>query len=364
MTDSIDCVVIGAGVVGLACAARLASAGRDVVVLERHELIGSETSSRNSEVIHAGIYYPKDSWKARLCVAGKRKLYAYCEAHGVPFRNCGKLIVAADSSQTDVLLDYQTQARDNDAGELQWLDAKQVRQLEPAVQAVAGLLSPTTGIIDSHAYMLSLRGDLEARGGMIALGTRVQALEAADGGILVVTEAMRIQTHTLINCAGLQAPDLARQLVAAAPRAFFARGHYFGYSGRPPFSRLVYPIAEPGGLGVHVTLDLSGQIKFGPDVEWCDGVDYRFDESRKPAFEKAIRRYFPALDSTRLQPGYVGVRPKISAPQEAAADFRIEGPETHGVAGLVNLLGIESPGLTASLAIADRVHELIRQADA
>lgn len=359
MTEHVDCVVIGAGVVGLACAARLARDGRDVVVLERHRVFGSETSSRNSEVIHAGIYYPQGSLKARLCVEGKVRLYEYCASHSVPFRNCGKVIVAADESQLSALETYQRQAEANGAGALEWLDARQVHQLEPAVRAVAGVYSPTTGIIDSHAYMLSLQGELEAHGGMVAFGTEVESLAVTDGRIVLRAAGAELQAGALVICAGLSAPDLARQLVPDTPHAFFARGHYYSYSGKPPFSRLVYPIAEPGGLGVHVTLDLSGQVKFGPDVEWCERVDYRFDDSRRAEFEKAIRRYFPGLERHRLQPDYVGVRPKISGPGQPAADFRVDGPETHGVPGLVSLLGIESPGLTASLAIADYVGALL-----
>ncbi|MEM8769616.1 MAG: NAD(P)/FAD-dependent oxidoreductase [Pseudomonadota bacterium] len=361
MPDAVDCIVIGAGVVGLACAARLAEAGRDVIVLEQHDLIGSETSSRNSEVIHAGIYYPSGSEKAALCVEGKHRLYEYCERYQVPHRNCGKVIVAVTDEQIEVLEGYKQQAAANGVTDLQWLDAAQLAELEPAVQGVGALLSPSTGIIDSHSLMLSLQGRLEAAGGMIAFGSRVTGLRAGEHGVELRLEDQddELLARSLVNSAGLAAPGLARQLDDKAPDAHFARGHYFSYSGRPPFSRLVYPVAEPGGLGVHVTLDLAGQVKFGPDVEWCDDVDYRFDAARKPAFAAAIRRYFPALEEARLQPDYVGVRPKISARGEAAADFRIDGPESHGVPGLVNLLGIESPGLTASLAIAERVTETL-----
>jgi len=359
VTDVTDCIVIGAGVVGLACASRMAEAGFDVLVLERHTLIGSETSSRNSEVIHAGIYYPSGSEKAALCVEGKERLYAYCESNQVPHHRCGKIIVASHPDQMEVLETYQKQAALNGVGDIEWLDAVQVNRLEPAVKAVGGLLSPSTGIIDSHSYMLSLQGRLEGAGGMIAFGAAVSEVRAEDGLLRVVVDGQPIDCRRLINCAGLSAPPLAAWLDPKAPAAHFARGHYFSYSGRPPFSRLVYPIAEPGGLGVHVTIDLSGQVKFGPDVEWCDTADYRFDVSRKPAFTEAIRAYFPELDESRLQPDYVGVRPKISGQGEPSADFRIDGPDAHGVHGLVNLLGIESPGLTASLAIAERVHRML-----
>jgi L-2-hydroxyglutarate oxidase LhgO len=354
-------VVIGAGVVGLACAARLAEAGRDVLVLEQHELIGSETSSRNSEVIHAGIYYPTGSRKAELCVEGKALLYDYCARYAVPHARCGKVIVAVTDAQTQVLEGYRAQAEANGAGQLSWLDQAALRELEPNVAGVSALLSPTTGIIDSHSFMLSLQGRLEANGGMIAFGTRVLGLAEAHGRPRVLLDGEALDCRILINSAGLEAPGLAAGVDELAPTAYYARGHYFTYSGKPPFSRLVYPVAEPGGLGVHVTIDLAGQVKFGPDVEWCDGADYEFDAGRKPAFAEAIRRYFPGLEMDRLQPGYVGVRPKITAPGEAAADFRLDGAAAHGVAGLVNLLGIESPGLTSSLAIAERVHELVIQ---
>lgn len=355
MVDQVDVVVIGAGVVGLACARELASRGREVLVLERHQLIGSETSSRNSEVIHAGIYYPPGSLKARLCVAGKALLYQYCEAAGVPFKRCGKLIVATDPDQLATLRGYQAQAERNGAGRLEWLDADAVERLEPAVRAVAGVWSPTTGIIDSHAYMLSLQGMLEGLGGQVVCGTAVRELVRDGQGMRVVTADLELTARCVINSAGLSAPDLARPLLPTLPQARYARGRYYGYSGLPPFSRLVYPVAEAGGLGVHVTVDLAGQVRFGPDVEWIDAVDYRFDDRRRADFRAAIARYFPDVDEARLLPGYTGIRPKISGPDEPAADFHIQGPAQHGVAGLINLLGIESPGLTASLAIAQEV---------
>jgi L-2-hydroxyglutarate oxidase LhgO len=351
--EQVECVVVGAGVIGLACARALAEAGHEVIVLERGRLIGAETSSRNSEVIHAGIYYPTDSLKAQLCVQGKQHLYDYCQSRGVPHRRSGKVIVASSDSQLDVLRDYQRQAAANGVA-LTWLDAAAVQQLEPEVVAVAGLLSESTGIIDSHAFMLSLQGDLERAGGTIAFETEVRDLRLGNR-IVVDTDSLAVDCNWLINCAGLWAPDLARRLDLRAPAAFYARGHYYAYSGVSPFSRLVYPIAEPGGLGVHVTMDLAGQIKFGPDVVWLDDIDYRFDEGVKDAFVAAIRRYYPALDVDRLHPSYTGIRPKITGPGQPAEDFRIDGPRRHGVAGLINLLGIESPGLTASLAIADMV---------
>lgn len=356
MTEQVECIVIGAGVVGLACARRLAATGREVIVLERHDLIGSETSSRNSEVIHAGIYYPTGSLKAQLCVAGKHQLYTYCDEHKVPYRRCGKIIVASHLEQTAILEDYKRQAALNGVDDLSWLSRAQLQEMEPQVAGVVGLLSPSTGIIDSHAYMLSLQGELDRAGGMIAFNTPVTLVSInATGALEVATPEMRLQTRYLVNCAGLSAPELSRPIAAAVPVARFARGHYYTYSGKPPFSRLVYPVAQPGGLGVHVTLDLAGQIKFGPDVEWVDEVDYQFDDSRREVFAAEIRSYYPELEIERLQPGYVGIRPKISGPGEAPADFRIDNSDVHGVGGLLNLFGIESPGLTASLAIADLV---------
>lgn len=361
VVDAADVVVIGAGVVGLACARALARAGRDVVVLERHPGIGMETSSRNSEVIHAGIYYPTGSRKARLCVAGKRLLYEYCASHGVPHRRCGKIIVATSDEQIPVLREYQAQAEKNGAGSLRWLSAGEIGALEPAVQAVAGVLSDSTGIIDSHAYMIALRGDLEAAGGMIAFETEVIGLEAVAGGLLVRTADFALRARAVVNAAGLEAPGVAAWLCPAVPPASYAIGHYYVYDGAAPFSRLVYPIAEAGGLGVHVTLDLAGQVRFGPDVRWIDRICYDFDDSERPRFEAAIRHYFPGLDPARLRPGYTGIRPKLGAAGAPAADFRIDGPAEHGVPGLVNLLGIESPGLTSSLALAEEVAAILER---
>ncbi len=359
MAERVDCVVIGAGVVGLACARALARQGREVLVLERHGQIGTETSSRNSEVIHAGIYYDTGSLKAQLCVRGKGMLYRHCEEYGVPFQRCGKIIVATDETQFETLRGYQRRAMANGVGELRWLPPEEVAELEPAVSCVGAVLSETTGIIDSHAYMESLLGDLEAHDGMIAFHSEVRA-GAVDGGrIRIETSEMELDAACVVNATGLGAPDVARRLAPRAsadlPAAHYAKGQYYTLSGRSPFRRLVYPVAEQGGLGVHVTLDLAGQARFGPDVVWIDGVDYTFDDRNRARFVTAIRRYYPALDETRLQPGYTGIRPKISGPSEPAADFLIAGPEDHGVPGLVHLLGIESPGLTASLALADDV---------
>ena len=355
MSDmQVECLVIGAGVVGLAVAQALARTGREVLVLERSGLIGSETSSRNSEVIHAGIYYRRDSRKAAMCVRGKALLYEHCREFAVPHRNCGKLIVATSEAQFDTLRSYQEAARVNGVGELRWVDAAELATLEPAVSALAAVHSPTTGIIDSHQYMLSLQGLLERHHGAIAFETEVHGVRVAGTGLQVDSSQGTIGCRELINSAGLWAPDLAAATDAAAPAPRYAIGHYYSYAASP-FQRLVYPVAEAGGLGVHVTLDLAGQTRFGPDVRWLDEIDYRFDDSQRDRFIAAIRRYFPGLDETRLQPGYTGIRPKLVQPPGVADDFVIRGPAAHGVAGLVHLLGIESPGLTASLAIAEAV---------
>jgi L-2-hydroxyglutarate oxidase LhgO len=366
LSETADCVVVGAGVVGLACARKLARAGHDVIVVERHDHFGGEISSRNSEVIHAGIYYPTGSLKARLCVQGKRMLYRFCEEYQVPFRRCGKIIVATRDSQRDALRGYQQQALANGVGELRWLERREVEAMEPQVRAVAGVWSDTTGIIDSHAYMAALAGDFEANGGMVAYKTEVLGAVPDTSGLRLQTTGGDIVARRVINAAGLDAPVLARRLsdrhTCELPNAYFAIGHYYTYAGRSPFSHLVYPIAEAAGLGVHVTIDMAGQTRFGPDVRWIEARDYSFDDRQRSRFAAAIRDYFPDLDEARLQPGYTGIRPKISGPGTPAADFRVLGPAEHGVAGLVHLLGIESPGLTASLAIAALVERAVPDA--
>ena len=352
--DKVDCIVIGAGVVGLAVAAALAKNGREVIVLEQHELIGSETSSRNSEVIHAGIYYPTNSLKARFCVRGKQLLYDYCASHGIEHRRCGKIIVAANESQRSTVEQYIPKAAANGVTDLYWIDEAELAALEPEVRGIGAVVSPSTGIVDSHGLMLSLQGEMEASGGVLALASAVKSIESLGTGSAVHGDGFSIAADWVINCAGLTAPDLSAGL-AGVPKAHFAKGHYYSYTGPQPFSRLVYPVAEAGGLGVHVTLDLAGQIKFGPDVRWLPEIDYTFDDSHKEDFAAAIRAYFPGLDPARLQPSYTGIRPKISGPSETAADFMLHGPRQHGAAGRLNLLGIESPGLTASLALAEAV---------
>ena len=366
MTDTLDCIVVGAGVIGLAIARRLAIGGREVVVLEAEDRIGSQTSSRNSEVIHAGIYYPQGSLKARLCVAGKRMLYEYCDKKQIPHSRIGKLIVATRQKEEAALGSIDAKARANGVDDLEWLTDGEVNAMEPRVHATAALLSPSTGIIDSHAYMLSLQGDLEAAGGSVVLRTRVEAISTEARGFVVRCDdeaQTAVACRHLINAAGIAAPSLARRIdgfdPSQVPESFLAKGHYFSYAGRSPFSRLIYPVPVGGGLGIHVTNDLAGAARFGPDVEWIDEVDYAFHDGKKAPFVAAIRRYFPELDPGKLAPSYTGIRPKLSGPAEAAADFRIDGPGAHGVPGLVNLYGIESPGLTASLEIAEYVHALL-----
>ena len=357
--------MIGAGVIGLAAARRLAQAGREVVVLEAAEGIGTITSSRNSEVIHAGIYYPAGSLMARMCVSGRQMLYEYCREHGVPHRNCGKLIVATTAKETEKLQSIRAHAEANGVVDMQTLSGDAARALEPALNCDAALLSPSTGIIDSHAYMLALRGDAEDAGAAFAFHTPVLAARAVQGGIELDAGGetpMNLACDLLINAAGLSAPAVARGIdgmpIDLIPHAYLAKGNYFSCSARAPFSHLIYPVPEPGGLGVHLTLDMAGQARFGPDVEWVDLIDYAVDPARAERFYPAIRRYWPALPDSALMPSYSGIRPKIVPPAVASQDFLIQGPKDHGVAGLINLFGIESPGLTSSLAIADYVGDL------
>ncbi|GKT27065.1 NAD(P)/FAD-dependent oxidoreductase [Acidovorax sp. SUPP3334] len=363
MTDAVDCVVVGAGVVGLAVARALALRGHEVLVLEAAEAIGTGTSSRNSEVIHAGIYYAKGSLKARFCVEGRDMLYAYCESRGIPHRRCGKLIVATSDDQVEALGGIQQRALANGVSDLQWLTREQAKILEPALECMSALLSPSTGIVDSHALMLSLQGDLENAGGIVALNSPVAHAEI-DGGAIVLEaiDGTRLQTRVLINAAGLQAPALASRIrgldLRHVPKARYAKGNYFVLTGVPPFSRLIYPVPEAAGLGVHLTLDMGGQAKFGPDVQWVDSADdLTVDPARGDGFYAEVLRYWPGLRDGALVPGYAGIRPKIHGPDEPAADFCIQEQETHGVRGLVQLFGIESPGLTRALSLAEHVAE-------
>jgi len=363
--DRVDCVVVGAGVIGLAVARRLAQAGREVVVLEAAEGIGTVTSSRNSEVIHAGIYYKAASLMARMCVTGKKMLYQYCADHGVPHKNCGKLIVATTPKEAEKLQSIRAHAEANGVLDMQMLSGEAARALEPALNCDAALLSPSTGIIDSHAFMLALRGDAEAAGAALAFHTPLLRARAVAGKIELDAGGdapMTLECRLLVNSAGLNAPAVARGIdgmpLASIPRAYLAKGNYFSCSRKAPFSHLIYPVPEPGGLGVHLTLDMAGQARFGPDVEWVDTIDYAVDPARAARFYPAIRKYWPALPDGALMPSYSGMRPKIVPPAVASQDFVIQGPKDHGVAGLINLFGIESPGLTSSLAIADYVGEL------
>ncbi len=363
--DSVDCVVIGAGVVGLAIARAAALQGREVLLLEREGAIGTHTSSRNSEVIHAGLYYKAGSLKARLCVKGRDQLYTYCEQHQVAYQRCGKLIVATTDSQLDELESIRRTAEANGVTDLRRLTAAEARAMEPALACTGALLSPSTGIIDSHGYMLSLQGEAEAHGAMVAFGTRVTAIIPQPQGLALSfngEETPSVLARTVINAAGLFASEVADTVQGLAPafrpRTRYAKGSYFTLSGRAPFGRLIYPTPIPGGLGVHLTLDLGGQARFGPDVTWVESLDYAVDPEGAARFYAAIRSYWPGLADGALVPGYAGIRPKLSGPDEPAVDFRIEGPDVHGVAGLINLFGIESPGLTSSLAIADVVMSL------
>jgi L-2-hydroxyglutarate oxidase LhgO len=366
--DRVECLVVGAGVVGLAVARALALAGREVVLLERESLIGSGVSSRNSEVIHAGLYYATGSLKARLCVRGRELLYAYCGERAVPHRRCGKLLVATRDEERPRLAAIAARARDNGVHDLQPLERDAVLAMEPALDCVAALWSPSSGIVDSHALMTALLGDAENAGALLALNSPFDSARRAGGHWVVRTggeEAFEIEARWIVNAAGLHAQRVAAAMegfpAAAIPAQFLAKGHYFSLAARAPFTRLIYPTPVDGGLGVHLTLDLGGQAKFGPDVEWLpeglapEAIDYRVDESRRASFEAGVRRWWPALPDGALQPAYSGVRPKLVGRGGSEADFHIAGPAQHGVPSVVQLFGIESPGLTSSLAIAEQV---------
>jgi L-2-hydroxyglutarate oxidase LhgO len=366
MSERVDVAVIGAGVVGLAIARALSLAGRSVLILEAEAVFGSHTSSRNSEVIHAGIYYPKDSKKALTCVRGRNLLYGYCRAHDVPHRRLGKLLVASSEDEVPALERLKVHAEANGVADLEWLDARQIAELEPAVRAVRGLFSPSSGIVDSHAVMAAFLRDARQAGAELVVASPILSGMVRDDGIELAvggTEPMSIVCDGVVNSAGLFAQSVARSIRGVPehtiPASYYAKGHYFTMTGRSPFSHLVYPIPAPGGLGVHVTLDLAGQVRFGPDVSWIDGVDYGFDESRAASFYAAVRAYFPELRDGSLQPGYTGIRPKLGPAGSPAQDFVVQGPRDHGVPGLVELFGIESPGLTSSLALAEDVVSLL-----
>lgn len=357
--DPIDTVVIGAGVVGIAIARALALAGHETIVLEAANAIGTHTSSRNSEVIHAGIYYPKDSLKARLCVAGRDQLYAYCQQQNIPHRNCGKLIVATSQEEIPKLIDLQANARANGVSDLRLISAAEAQEMEPQLRCAAALISPSTGIIDSHAYMLTMQGEAEASGAVFAFNTPVTGGRHRPEGIEIRTGGdapYALLARHVVNAAGLWAQPIAHTIMglppATIPPRHFAKGNYFALAGPPPFKRLVYPLTSSASLGIHFSLDMAGQAKFGPDIEWIDDIDYRVDPTRDTIFYDTIRTYWPALPDGALTPSYCGVRPKLVRQGQGTQDFVIQGPADHGLPGLLNLYGIESPGLTSSLAIA------------
>ena len=361
MSKDIDCIVVGAGVVGLAIGRALALLGREVMIIEAAEGIGTGTSARNSEVIHAGIYYPKGSLKAQLCVRGKALLYAYCKERGVGHKRLGKLIVATSNDEYAMLSQIRQKAHDNGVTDLEMISASQAQALEPALSCTAALLSPSTGIVDSHGLMLAYQGDAENAGAQCVFHTPLLRGKVLPEGGFELTfggpDAMTLTCNVLVNASGLHAPTLARQIdgipADSIPPEYLCKGSYFTLQGRAPFTRLIYPVPQHAGLGVHLTLDLGGQAKFGPDTEWINEENYDIDPKRGDSFYAAVRTYWPDLKDGALQPGYTGIRPKISGPTEPAADFMIAGPADHGVRGLVNLFGIESPGLTSSLALAE-----------
>ena len=366
--DSVGCIVVGAGVVGLAVARALARDGREVLVLEAADAIGTGTSSRNSEVIHAGLYYAPGSLKARFSVAGRQALYAYCTTHGIPHRRCGKLVVATTEAETATLATIRARGEANGVDDLRLITGAEAMAMEPALRCVAALHSPSTGILDSHALMASLLGEAEAAGAMLALRTPVEGGTVDGDGVVVRTggtEPTTLRTDLLVNCAGLGATSLLAAIdgfpADAIPAFKLAKGSYFILAGAAPFARLIYPVPVAGGLGVHLTLDLGGAARFGPDVEWVETVDYAVDPARAAGVHEAIGQYWPGVAGRMLEPGYAGIRPKASRPG-SDGDFLVDGPETHGVPGLISLAGIESPGLTSALAIADHVRVMAREA--
>ncbi len=364
MTNSIECLVIGAGVVGLAIGRAIALAGHNVLVVESEGRIGSGTSSRNSEVIHAGIYYAPGSYKAVLCVRGKEMLYDYCASHDIPYLRCGKLIVAASPDEVPGLKKISANAKASGVHDIEMIDGQAATSMEPNLRCHAALISPSTGIIDSHRYMAALDADIATNGGLVSLHSNLIGAASTRTGLLARIqdlggETVEIACRVLVNAAGLGAQRVAQRIdgmpKSRIPKQYLAKGNYFVMNGQAPFARLIYPLPTSASLGLHYSVDLGGQVRFGPDVEWVEEVDYDVDGTRAAAFEDSIRRYFPGLTKHALWPGYAGIRPKIAGPKEPAADFVIQAPGDHGVPGLINLFGIESPGLTSSLAIAETV---------
>ena len=362
MSEYIDCIVIGAGVIGLACARRLALTGRETIVLEQHDTFGAETSSRNSEVIHAGIYYPPTFLKTSLCVSGKHALYVYCREREIAHKKMGKIIVASDEKEKNILEKYYHQATKNGVCDLEILNSTEISELEPGITGTHGLFSPSSGIIDSHEYMQCLLADLEYNNGMVVYRSRVKSIRYFNNRFQLEIdgeEQFEIECRELVNSAGLYAWDIAQFIAKSKPLPipprYYAKGHYFSLVGRSPFSYLIYPVPNSGGLGTHVTLDMGGQVKFGPDLRWVDKIDYRFDDSIKPDFIREIRKYYPDIDEREIQPSYTGIRAKVTGPGDGPGDFIIQTAAEHDLTGLVNLYGIDSPGLTASLSIAEKV---------
>ena len=357
--DEVGAIVVGAGVVGLAVARALALAGHDVMILERERQFGTVTSARNSGVIHAGLYYPEGSLKAQLCVEGRHLLYDFCERRGVPHRRCGKLIVAADEDEFPALDAVMVHGAQAGVDDLVRLGPAEARAIEPALTCAGGIHSPSSGIVDQHSLMLALLGEAEAHGAMLVCDAPAGTITRHGEGWAVQVGETNLAAPILVNAAGLGAQALAHTIEALdpalVPPLFFAKGCYFSYAGRVPFTRLIYPVPGPASLGTHFTLDLGGQARFGPDIHWVDEIDYTVDPALKPAFLAAARRIWPEAEEDRLQPAYAGVRPKLAGPGMATADFVLQGESAHGLPGLINLFGIDSPGLTASLAIAGRV---------
>jgi len=368
MIDQVDTIIVGAGVVGLSIARRMALAGDEVIVLEAKDAIGTGISARNSEVIHAGIYYPAGSLKAQLCRPGREAIYAYCESHAISHRRVGKLVVAAEKNELKALHIIKAKAEANGVEDLQLLDGNQASAIEPALKCAGALLSPSTGIIDSHGFMLALQGDAESMGAVVALSSPLiggtlsgSCITVRIGGI----EPLLLKCHRFINAAGLNAQAVASNMDGlpsdSIPQLYFAKGNYFTLNGKSPFQKMIYPVPAQAGLGIHSTIDLAGLTKFGPDVQWIKSPDYTVDTGRAEGFYQAIRRYWPDLPDGSLQPGYVGIRPKLAPQGSPNGDWDIRGPEHHGFSGVVNLFGIESPGLTSSLSIADYVAELLKK---